>query len=96
MSHESTGTGIDTNTATSTRETMDINTSLRLTSMLLNGKNYQSWAKAARISLRGKGKIRYIDGTRQKPTTALEAKEWEIQDKHNPILDFTLNGTQYY
>jgi hypothetical protein len=26
MSHESTDTGIDTNTATSTRETMDINT----------------------------------------------------------------------
>jgi gag-polypeptide of LTR copia-type len=92
MSHESTGTGIDTNTTTSTRETMDINTSLRLTSMLLNGKNYRSWAKATRISLRGKGKIGYIDGTRQKPITALEAEEWEIQD--SIILSWLLHSIE--
>jgi gag-polypeptide of LTR copia-type len=49
------------------RETSDINTSLRLTSMLLNGKNYQFWAKAATISLKGKGKLGYVNGTRPKP-----------------------------
>jgi gag-polypeptide of LTR copia-type len=91
MSHESTGTGIDTNTTTSTRETMNINTSLRLTSMLLN-INYQSWAKASRISLRGKGKIGYIDGTRQKPTTTLEVEEWEIQD--SIILSWLLHSME--
>jgi gag-polypeptide of LTR copia-type len=64
VNHESTSTDIDTNTTTSIREIMDINTSLKLTSMLLNDKNYQSWAKAAQISLKGKDKIGYIDGTR--------------------------------
>jgi gag-polypeptide of LTR copia-type len=75
MSHESTSTDIDTNTTTSIREIMDINTSLKLTSMLLNGKNYQSWAKAAQISLKGKDKIGYIYDTRQRPITKQEAEE---------------------
>jgi gag-polypeptide of LTR copia-type len=92
MSHECTGTGIDSNTTTSTREIMDINTSLRLTSMLLNGKNYQSWAKAAQISFRGKSKIGYIDGTRQKPTTTLETEEWEIHD--SIILSWLLHSME--
>jgi gag-polypeptide of LTR copia-type len=92
MSHESTGTSINTNTITSTRETIDINTSLRLTSMLLNGKNYQSRAKPTQISLRGKGKIGYIDGTRQKQTTAREAEEWEVQD--SIILSWLLHSME--
>ncbi|XP_078165558.1 uncharacterized protein LOC144560267, partial [Carex rostrata] len=33
---------------------IDANTSLKLTPMLLNGKNYQSWSKSAIISLKGK------------------------------------------
>jgi gag-polypeptide of LTR copia-type len=39
------------------------------TSMLLNDKNYQVWAKAAIISLKGKGKLGYINGTRPRPVT---------------------------
>jgi gag-polypeptide of LTR copia-type len=57
------------------KETSDINTSLRLTSMLLNDKNYQFWAKAAPISLRGKGKLGYINGIRPKPVIPAEIEE---------------------
>jgi gag-polypeptide of LTR copia-type len=46
--------------------------------MLLNGKNYQSWAKTAAISLRGKGKLGCINGTKAKPTTTEETEEWKI------------------
>jgi hypothetical protein len=42
MSVDSTSTATGTNTTATTKETMDINTSLKLTSMLLNGKNYQA------------------------------------------------------
>jgi gag-polypeptide of LTR copia-type len=49
--------------------------------MLLNGKkNYQSWAKIVRICLKGKEKLGYIEGTRLRPITVTEAKQWEIQD----------------
>jgi gag-polypeptide of LTR copia-type len=37
--------------------------------MLLNDKNYQAWAKAAIISLKGKDKLGYINGTRPRPVT---------------------------
>jgi hypothetical protein len=46
MSVESTSNITDINTTVTARETMDVNTSLKLTSMLLNGRNYQDWAKA--------------------------------------------------
>jgi gag-polypeptide of LTR copia-type len=48
---------IGTNTTTIIREATNINNSLKLTFMLLNSKNYQSWAKGARISLKGKDKL---------------------------------------
>jgi gag-polypeptide of LTR copia-type len=67
-------------TQTIIRENPNISTSLRLTSMLLNGKNYQSWAKAATISLRDKGKLGYTHGNKPKPITPTETEEWEIQD----------------
>jgi gag-polypeptide of LTR copia-type len=75
MSVESTGNIIGINTTITVRDIMDVNTSLKLTSMLLNDKNYQAWAKAVRISLKGKGKLGYINGTRPKPITAIEAEE---------------------
>jgi gag-polypeptide of LTR copia-type len=33
--------------------------------MLLIGKNYQAWTNEVEISLKGKGKLCYINGTRQ-------------------------------
>jgi gag-polypeptide of LTR copia-type len=80
MSVDSTGTATGTNATATTKETMDINTSLKLTLMLLNGKNYQAWAKAAIISLKGKGKLGYINGTRPRPVTITKAEKWEVQD----------------
>jgi gag-polypeptide of LTR copia-type len=74
MAQEHTGT----NTTTTIRE--DINTSLELTSMLLNSKNYQSLAKAARISLKGKDKLGFIDGTKPRPKTTSREEEWKVQD----------------
>jgi hypothetical protein len=52
------------------KETSDINVSLRLASMLLNDKNYQSWTKAAIISLKG-----YVNGTRLKFIIPTEIEE---------------------
>jgi gag-polypeptide of LTR copia-type len=75
MSVKSTGNIIGINTTITTRDVMDVNTSLKLTSMLINGKNYQSCAKAVRIPLKGKGKLGYINGTRPKSITAIEAEE---------------------
>jgi hypothetical protein len=67
------------------KETSDINVSLRLASMLLNDKNYQSWTKAAIISLKG-----YVNGTRLKFIIPTEIEEWEIQD--NSIMSWLLHS----
>jgi gag-polypeptide of LTR copia-type len=66
MSIDSTSTATGINVTVTIKETMDVNTSLKLTSILLNGKNYQIWAKAARISLKGKDKLGYINGIRSR------------------------------
>jgi gag-polypeptide of LTR copia-type len=60
--------------------------------MLLNDKNYQFWAKAAPISLRGKGKLGYINGIRPKPVIPAEIEEWEIQD--NIIMSWLLHSME--
>jgi gag-polypeptide of LTR copia-type len=66
MSIDSTSTATGINVTVTIKETMDVNTSLKLTSILLNGKNYQIWAKAARISLKRKDKLGYINGIRSR------------------------------
>jgi gag-polypeptide of LTR copia-type len=66
---------------------IDTNTSMKLTPMLLNGKNYQSWSKSAIISLKGKGKHGYITGDKKKPDA--NSEEWEIHD--NLIMSWLLN-----
>jgi gag-polypeptide of LTR copia-type len=90
MSINSTSITTGVNTTATTKEIMDVNTSLKLISMFLNGKNYQAWAKPARISLKGKGKLRYINSTRPRPVPATEAEEWEVQD--NIILSWLLHS----
>jgi gag-polypeptide of LTR copia-type len=75
MSQESIGTGVGSHITIIIRETVNVNTSLKLTSVLLNGKNYQAWAKSVRISLKGKDKLEYINGSRIRPTTAIEVEE---------------------
>ena len=54
------------------------NNSSKLTSKLLNGKNYMPWARAATISLRGRGKLAYVTGKKPKPKD--NSEEWEMCD----------------
>jgi hypothetical protein len=50
------------------------------------------WAKAARISHKWKGKLRYINGTRPRPVTIIETEEWEAQD--SIILSWLLHSME--
>jgi gag-polypeptide of LTR copia-type len=61
MSEEN--TGIST-TTTTIKEIIDTNISAKFTPMLLNGKNYQSWARTTHISLKEKGKLGFINDTK--------------------------------
>ena len=48
-----------------------------LTPILLNGDNYERWAKLARNNLRAKQKLGFIDGTLQKPApTSADYDKW--------------------
>jgi gag-polypeptide of LTR copia-type len=50
------------------RPNIDFNASQKLTNTLLNGKNYIRWAKFARVTLKGKGLLGYVNGSRVRPT----------------------------
>lgn len=45
----------------------NVNTNLRLTNTLFNGKNYISWARAVSLSLSGKGQLLFINGKIKNP-----------------------------
>jgi gag-polypeptide of LTR copia-type len=44
------------------------NNSQKLINVPLNGKNYIPWAKAARVTLQGKGLFGYVNGSRIRPS----------------------------
>jgi gag-polypeptide of LTR copia-type len=48
--------------------TTDVISNLRLTTIPLNETNYEKWSRAITKSLKGRGKIGYIDGTKTKST----------------------------
>jgi gag-polypeptide of LTR copia-type len=59
----------------------DFNSSQKLTSIPLDGRNYLVWSKAAKISLKGKGLLGFINGNRPRPTDTGDAQEeWDILD----------------
>jgi gag-polypeptide of LTR copia-type len=59
----------------------DFNSSQKLTNIPLNGRNYLAWSKAAKISLKGKGLLGFINGNRPRPTDTGDAQEkWDILD----------------
>jgi gag-polypeptide of LTR copia-type len=63
------------------RPSAEFNASQKLTNALLNGNNYISWEKAARVTLKGKGLLGYINGSRIKPKEGIEAQdEWDMID----------------
>ena len=62
----------------------------RLTGVLLNGKNYISWARSITFSLSGRSKLEYITGDKKKPepkvvnapdeTEKKAITEWQAND----------------
>ena len=48
------------------------------TPFLLNGSNYERWAKLMTNSLRTKRKLGFINGTLKRPTDENEAERWEM------------------
>jgi gag-polypeptide of LTR copia-type/Retrotransposon gag protein len=73
----------------------DVISNLRLTTIPLNETNYEIWSRAITKSLKGRGKIGYIDGTKIKPTgenTEATGEEWEICD--NQVSTWILNSIE--
>jgi gag-polypeptide of LTR copia-type len=59
----------------------DFNSSQKLTNVPLDGRNYLAWSKAAKISLKGKGLLGFINGNRPRPIDTGDAQEeWDILD----------------
>lgn len=50
----------------------------RITSFLLNKQNYIPWARQARVSLKGRGKLGFIDGSDKRPDK--NPREWDMND----------------
>jgi gag-polypeptide of LTR copia-type len=94
MSEENIGISTST-TTTIIKETIDTNTSVKLTLMLLNRKNYQSWARSMHISLKGKGKLGFINGTKTKTNNTDKDREVGVIRQCDNVLAPTLNGTKY-
>lgn len=82
MTEESSVTG---NTSTQIpiviKPNLEFNSSQKLTNVLLNGKNYIPWARAARTTLKGKGLLGYITGSKVRPREGTDAQEeWDMLD----------------
>ena len=59
----------------------DFNASQKLTNVPLNGRNYLPWAKGARVTLKGKGLLGYVNGSKKRPEAAGDAQEiWDMAD----------------
>jgi gag-polypeptide of LTR copia-type len=41
----------------------------------LNGKNYIPWAKTAKVTLKGKGPLGYVNGSRVRPNEGVSAQD---------------------
>jgi gag-polypeptide of LTR copia-type len=70
-----------TQISTILRPNADFNASQKLTNAPLNGKNYISWAKPAKVTLKGKGLLGYVNASRVRPSERVEAQdEWDMID----------------
>ncbi|XP_078150168.1 uncharacterized protein LOC144545470, partial [Carex rostrata] len=69
---------------------MEDNTTTKLTGIILNGKNYLPWARAATIALKGRGAYGYVTGDKKKPSANSEA--WEKFDSN--IMTSILNSIE--
>jgi gag-polypeptide of LTR copia-type len=57
------------------RPNVDFNSSQKLTNVPLNGKNYIPWTKAARVTLKGKWLLGYVNGSRIRPSEGTEVQD---------------------
>lgn len=55
------------------------NTGQAQSPILLNGDNYERWAKLVTNSLRAKRKVCFLDGTLKRPSSdSVEAEKWDM------------------
>jgi gag-polypeptide of LTR copia-type len=75
---------------TGTRPRPDFNSDhsdQRLSHILLNGKNYLTWSKTAKVTLKGKGLLGFISGAREQPKEGIDAQEdWDMLDGQSMTL----------
>jgi gag-polypeptide of LTR copia-type len=73
--------------STRQRTNFDFNSSQKLTNVPMNGRNYIPWAKAARVTLKGKGLLGFINGNKIRPETGTEEQEeWDMVDSQGMTL----------
>ena len=60
----------------------DVNSSQKLTSILLNEFNYLPWSRAVTIALGGRSRLGFINGKEKSPTTdSPEYEPWLAKDQ---------------
>jgi gag-polypeptide of LTR copia-type len=65
----------------------DFNSAKKISHLLLNGKNYLTWAKTSKVTLKGKGLLGFISGARERPAEGLDAQEdWDMLDGQTMTL----------
>ncbi|EEF31276.1 conserved hypothetical protein [Ricinus communis] len=80
------------NSSQTSRE-IEPNTSLRLTSVLLNGFNYVSWSRAASLALLGRSKLSYVNGKKEAPKPSDPSFDaWQSNDQ--PVMSWILNSME--
>jgi gag-polypeptide of LTR copia-type len=57
------------------RPNTDFNSSQKLTNIPLNGKNYIPWEKTAKVTLKGKRLLGYVNGSRVRPNKRVGAQD---------------------
>jgi gag-polypeptide of LTR copia-type len=73
--------------STRLRTNSNFNSSQKLTNVSLSGRNYIPWAKAARVTLKGKGLLGFINGNKIRPETRTEEQEeWDMVDSQAMTL----------
>jgi gag-polypeptide of LTR copia-type len=73
--------------STRLRTNSDFNSSQKLTNIPLNGRNYISWAKATRLTLKDKELLDFINGNKIRPEIRAEKQEeWNMMDSQAMTL----------
>jgi len=79
--------GVQNQNTTIIRHQADFNSSQKLTNIPLNGKNYIQWAKAAKVTLKAKRLLGYVNGSKKRPTqNADDQEEWDMIDSQAMTL----------